>query len=53
MMFSLAIVATFAEIFSATKINITSIDDEHEEAAHTAQCTNHYRRLNCLVYCFS
>ena len=34
MMFSLAIVATFAEIFSATKINITSIDDEHEEAAH-------------------
>lgn len=34
MMFSLAIVATFAEIFSATKINITSIDDEHDEAAH-------------------
>ena len=33
MMFSLAIVATFAEIFSATKINITSIDDEHDEAA--------------------
>lgn len=34
MMFSLAVVATFAEIFSATKINITSIDDEHDEAAH-------------------
>ena len=34
MMFSLAIVATFAEIFSATKINITSIDDDHDEAAH-------------------
>ena len=34
MMFSLAIVATFAEIFSATKINITSIDDDHDDAAH-------------------
>ena len=34
MMFSLAVVATFAEIFSATKINITSIDDDHDEAAH-------------------
>ena len=34
MMFSLAIVATFAEIFSATKINITSIDDDHDEASH-------------------
>ena len=34
MMFSLAIVATFPEIFSATKINITSIDDDHDEAAH-------------------
>ena len=34
MMFSLAIVATFAEIFSATKISITSIDDKHDEASH-------------------
>lgn len=34
MMFSLAIVATFAEIYSAAKINITSIDEESEAAAH-------------------
>lgn len=34
MMFSLAIVATFAEIYSAAKINITSIDAESEAAAH-------------------
>lgn len=34
MMFSLAVVATFAEIFSATKINISSIDDAHDDAAH-------------------
>ncbi|MGB2245089.1 MAG: sodium:proton antiporter NhaD [Flavobacteriaceae bacterium] len=33
MMFSLAVVATFAEIFSATKINITSIDDDHDQAS--------------------
>ena len=33
MMFSLAVVATFAEIFSATKINITSIDEDHDEAS--------------------
>lgn len=36
MMFSLAIVATFAEIFSATKINISSIDDDHDaDAQHS------------------
>jgi Na+/H+ antiporter NhaD/arsenite permease-like protein len=31
MMLSLAVVATFAEYFSSAKINITSIDEEHEE----------------------
>ena len=31
MMLSLAVVATFAEYFSSTKINITSIDADHEE----------------------
>jgi Na+/H+ antiporter NhaD/arsenite permease-like protein len=31
MMLSLAVVATFAEYFSSAKINITSIDTEHEE----------------------
>jgi Na+/H+ antiporter NhaD/arsenite permease-like protein len=31
MMLSLAVVATFAEYFSSAKINITSIDIEHEE----------------------
>ena len=31
MMLSLAVVATFAEYFSSAKINITSIDVEHEE----------------------
>ncbi len=41
MMLSLAIVATFAEIFSSTKINITSIDEESDNASmhspvHTA-----------------
>ena len=36
MMLSLAVVATFAEIFSNAKINITSIDDEHtEDASHS------------------
>ena len=34
MMFSLAVVSTFAEIFSATKINITSIDVDSDSAAH-------------------
>ncbi|MDB9836161.1 MAG: sodium:proton antiporter [Candidatus Arcticimaribacter sp.] len=34
MMFSLAVVSTFAEIFSATKINITSIDDDSDAASH-------------------
>ena len=34
MMFSLAIVATFAEIFSATKLSITSIDQDHDDAVH-------------------
>ncbi len=34
MMFSLAVVSTFAEIFSATKINITSIDADSDTAAH-------------------
>jgi len=34
MMFSLAVVSTFAEIFSATKINITSIDADSDSAAH-------------------
>ncbi|MCH1539161.1 sodium:proton antiporter NhaD [Flavobacteriaceae bacterium] len=34
MMFSLAIVSTFAEIFSAAKINITSIDAESDSASH-------------------
>ena len=31
MMLSLAVVATFAEIFSNAKINITSIDEDHEK----------------------
>ena len=31
MMLSLAIVAAFAEIFSSSKINITSIDEDHEK----------------------
>jgi len=31
MMFSLAFVAAFAEIFSKSKINITSIDNDHDE----------------------
>ena len=36
MMLSLAVVATFAEIFSNAKINITSIDDAHtEDAIHS------------------
>ena len=34
MMFSLALVATFAEIYSAAKINITSIDADSEAEAH-------------------
>ena len=34
MMFSLAVVSTFAEIFSATKINITSIDADSDSASH-------------------
>ena len=34
MMFSLAVVSTFAEIFSATKINITSIDEDSDTASH-------------------
>ena len=34
MMFSLAIVSTFAEIFSAAKINITSLDSESDAASH-------------------
>ena len=34
MMFSLAVVSTFAEIFSAAKINITSIDAESNAASH-------------------
>lgn len=33
MMFSLAVVSTFAEIFSATKINITSIDGASDAAS--------------------
>ena len=33
MMLSLAVVATFAEYFSSAKINITSIDIDHEEYA--------------------
>jgi Na+/H+ antiporter NhaD/arsenite permease-like protein len=33
MMFSLAVVSTFAEIFSATKINITSIDGDSDAAS--------------------
>ena len=33
-MFSLALVSTFAEIFSAAKINITSIDQESDAASH-------------------
>lgn len=36
MMLSLAVVATFAEIFSNAKINITSIDEDHEaHASHS------------------
>ena len=34
MMFSLAIVSTLAEILSSTKINITSFDDESDDAAN-------------------
>tara|TARA_Y100000389_G_C17459352_1_gene520506 strand:- start:1317 stop:2642 length:1326 start_codon:yes stop_codon:yes gene_type:complete len=34
MMFSLAVVSTFAEIFSAAKINITSLDAESDAASH-------------------
>ena len=34
MMFSLALVSTFAEILSSTKINITSFDDESDEVAN-------------------
>ncbi|MET1260389.1 MAG: sodium:proton antiporter NhaD [Flavobacteriaceae bacterium] len=34
MMFSLAVVATFAERFSNTKISITSVSEEHDEGAH-------------------
>ena len=34
MMLSLAVVATFAEIFSNAKINITSIDEEHTQHAN-------------------
>ena len=34
MMFSLALVSTFAEILSSTKINITSFDDESDDAAN-------------------
>ena len=33
MMFSLAVVSTFAELFSATKINITSIDGDSDAAS--------------------
>ena len=34
MMFSLALVSTFAEILSSTKINITSLDNESDEEAN-------------------
>lgn len=34
MMLSLAVVATFAEIYSHTKFNISSVDGDGEEAAH-------------------
>ena len=34
MMFSLALVSTFAEILSSTKINITSFDDESDEVSN-------------------
>ena len=34
MMFSLALVSSFAEILSSTKINITSFDDESDDAAN-------------------
>ena len=34
MMFSLALVSTFAEILSSTKINITSFDDEGDEVSN-------------------
>jgi Na+/H+ antiporter NhaD/arsenite permease-like protein len=34
MMFSLALVSTIAEILSSTKINITSFDDESDDAAN-------------------
>ena len=33
-MFSLALVSSFAEILSSTKINITSLDDESDDAAN-------------------
>ncbi len=33
MMFSLALVSTFAEILSSTRINITSFDDQSDESA--------------------
>ena len=34
MMFSLAIIATFAEIFSRTKISISNVDEESNMEAH-------------------
>ena len=39
MMLSLATVAAFAEIFSSSKINITSIDKDHENTLVTVLCT--------------
>ena len=53
MMLSLAVVATFAEIFSNAKINITSIDEDHENIPVTALCIVHSQGLNCLAYYFS
>ncbi len=34
MMLSLAVVATFAEIYSSSRISLTHVDEESEEAAH-------------------
>ena len=40
MMLSLAVVSTFAELFTSSKINITSIDDESEKESHHSPVHN-------------
>ena len=45
MMFSLALVSSFAEILSSTKINITSFDDESDDAANHSPVPVSYTHL--------